>query len=461
MKLHEMNGKSEPKTTFGFTVRKQKRDCIIYLTVKRCQTTHKLPIGVKCGYGQFNKKTHLTSDSEKNTKLLQLQLAVMQNYDYLCTCDINGIRQFLNLNNNIVMNNPKPRTPRASKVLCEALETLYASRPSYAPFKVCLNRFLSFLEYLKETDNRTGGDSMDKLKLEYILAFRQWLLDSKLAVKTINDTVNVVCRLVNGYVCENLKYIKYHVQKLQVEPLKNKVEKNDKKVKLIPAASIEKLKAYKPQTKAETRLKDIALLLLYTGLRYNDAMRLLTGDYVDNNNGTLTVKTQKKSIFAHVILNDEITRIMQTWKDKPMATKTFDEQIKKMWAKFDNDTVVTYQQQKGNEIITVTRQFAEEITAHCFRHTFITLALDRGEKPEDIAKMVGHNDTTMINKVYGHLTAAQENRLFAQRMVKQTAPQQPTTDSSERVTYPLTINILDLDPDLSEAMEEGRNMNYD
>lgn len=52
----------------------------------------------------------------------------------------------------------------------------------------------------------------------------------------------------------------------------------------------------------------------------------------------------------------------------------------------------------------------KEVTTHDFRHTAISLWLQRGLTPFEVAKMVGHTDLRMIESRYGHLyeTALQE-----------------------------------------------------
>ena len=47
-------------------------------------------------------------------------------------------------------------------------------------------------------------------------------------------------------------------------------------------------------------------------------------------------------------------------------------------------------------------------TAYAMRHTFINEALRNGAPETAIAEVVGHEDTTMINKVYGHPSLHQD-----------------------------------------------------
>lgn len=48
----------------------------------------------------------------------------------------------------------------------------------------------------------------------------------------------------------------------------------------------------------------------------------------------------------------------------------------------------------------------KRVYPHLLRHSFITWALKGGMNPLQLARIVGHEDLTMINQVYAHLTAS-------------------------------------------------------
>ncbi|MDI6497909.1 tyrosine-type recombinase/integrase [Leuconostoc suionicum] len=43
------------------------------------------------------------------------------------------------------------------------------------------------------------------------------------------------------------------------------------------------------------------------------------------------------------------------------------------------------------------------VSYHKLRHTYVSIMLSNGIQMNYIAKQVGHSNTNMINKVYGHL----------------------------------------------------------
>lgn len=62
----------------------------------------------------------------------------------------------------------------------------------------------------------------------------------------------------------------------------------------------------------------------------------------------------------------------------------------------------------AHEFKKLSNKLGFPITAYALRHTFITNALERRVDPLIVANLVGHRDTKMIYRVYGHLNLKQE-----------------------------------------------------
>lgn len=63
----------------------------------------------------------------------------------------------------------------------------------------------------------------------------------------------------------------------------------------------------------------------------------------------------------------------------------------------------------------LSKKLGTPITAYAFRHTFCTEALERGEDSTTVAILMGHRDTTMVAKVYQHLTGNKKHLQAALR----------------------------------------------
>ena len=58
-----------------------------------------------------------------------------------------------------------------------------------------------------------------------------------------------------------------------------------------------------------------------------------------------------------------------------------------------------------------TIDFPKKITTHIFRHTYITRMVENYVPAKLIAKQVGHEDTTMIDQIYGHFSQKMKDDL--------------------------------------------------
>ena len=47
----------------------------------------------------------------------------------------------------------------------------------------------------------------------------------------------------------------------------------------------------------------------------------------------------------------------------------------------------------------------ENLTAYCFRHAFATRMLEAGVSPSDVAALLGHSGTAVLERVYSHVLA--------------------------------------------------------
>ena len=78
---------------------------------------------------------------------------------------------------------------------------------------------------------------------------------------------------------------------------------------------------------------------------------------------------------------------------------------------FDGSIISAPQTRKAMEL-SCANAGVPYITLHGLRHTFITLAVESGLQPIDIAKVVGHGDINMIVKIYDHLTDARKENIM-------------------------------------------------
>lgn len=463
--MYEMNRKIEQVTNkFGLFLRRQRTKDTLYITVCHKGQVYKIPTGLSCGCGEIRARRWDSRNGEIMKKIMNVRLLITELMCNFASADILTIKNEIinNLNISTMNNSPRTRTPRASKVITEIFEKNFTQdMASYGTYKTYLRRFISYLQYIKETDKRNGGDSLDKFKLEWIIDFRNWLSDNNLKPQTINTTVNFIVATINNYIAEDRRYMKYVAKIAGVTNIK--VKTTDKMVKSLNIEQINKFFAYTPTDKYEYVTYDIFKLLILTGLRISDLQQILNGKYIQGENNTIAVKTKKKKTTANVILTKEVKELIEKYTGYHIS-KNYNEGLKNLFQHILPDDTIEYDEQTGRTVKHIETHIYNVITAHWGRHTMITYNRMKGEDIEKIRQMVGHSTDKMINQVYSHLNIKDENKLFAEKYTENPLKNKVTV-IDKRFEH-LQENMKELQDAVAkgygkeylEAMEEQDNM---
>ena len=134
---------------------------------------------------------------------------------------------------------------------------------------------------------------------------------------------------------------------------------------------------------------------LYTGARYGELIRLTVSDF-NPDVGTISVLQSKSGKPRHVVLTAE----GRTFFSQLVAGRAGDEL---MLRKSDGGIWgMSHQLRPMAETIERGR-IEPEISFHGLRHTWASLAVMNGVPLMVVAKNMGHADTRMVEKHYGHL----------------------------------------------------------
>jgi len=145
--------------------------------------------------------------------------------------------------------------------------------------------------------------------------------------------------------------------------------------------------------KKQQKVKDLALLMAETGLRYQDAA--LTRD--DISDGRIKKKQQKTAIEVVIPLSDRVKAICEKydWQlvggDSNYWNKCFRKLLERcnVPSLFEPMTIVNW---IGEEKVEDARAKWEHCSAHTLRRTMINQMLLRGKRYDQITKMTGHKD---------------------------------------------------------------------
>jgi len=149
---------------------------------------------------------------------------------------------------------------------------------------------------------------------------------------------------------------------------------------------------------AEGGFRDLVRAALLTGCRFGELASLQVRDF-NPDAGTLHIRTSKTGRGRHVVLHDEGVELFTGLSADRRG-------VELMLRKADGD-----RWGKSNQ----TRPMAEACAAagiepaanfHSLRHTYASHAVMAGAPLLVVAKNLGHADTRMVEKHYGHLSAS-------------------------------------------------------
>jgi site-specific recombinase XerD len=138
------------------------------------------------------------------------------------------------------------------------------------------------------------------------------------------------------------------------------------------------------------KVRDFFLFSCYTGLRFNDAYSLKMNDIIEDENGISIISIQmgKTGDYVQIPLIKEAKELIEKYNDHPDR-----EVLNFVLPRIRNQKINFHLKTVGDSI-----GINKTITHHVARHTFATLALNRGIPIEVVQKLLGHTDlkTTQI-----------------------------------------------------------------
>lgn len=357
-------------------------------------------------------------------------------YDYLCGENIDIEKELKKYTSNLM--GKKENVIRISDVW----ETIInSSRKTKAKTKEQYGKDLSvFKNYLRE---KKIGDDIENLTTSNIRGYREWLMNSDRETNTSDQYLKFVKRMSRKMKQLNENYT-HSIDWDAIEPIidgRTKKEKQDSK----PALTMEeiaRLEALELQGTKEI-VRDIMLILIFAGIRYEDLGVFLKSENLKEVNGEKYIfitpeKTKEKSGETSVIpLERYYPQLLPLWekyKDtKPMPYRTHYGHIKEIGelAKLDREIVVTSDKcnNKGKKTKEVKKVW-ELISSHKGRRSFITNAQREFDlEPSQIKEISGHRNESIITECYTSMTDEE----ILQQKVKRLSPNNAPTSTTKEV----------------------------
>jgi len=134
---------------------------------------------------------------------------------------------------------------------------------------------------------------------------------------------------------------------------------------------------------------------LLTGARWSELRRIRVQDY-DSEGGTVLIARTKRKKARHVYLTDEGRRAFDEWTTgSERAAAVF------VWAEGSNWG--SHDQHRPIAAAREAAKLSDDVTFHVLRHTYASLLVKAGVHLMIVAQSLGHSDTRMVEKHYGHL----------------------------------------------------------
>ena len=149
---------------------------------------------------------------------------------------------------------------------------------------------------------------------------------------------------------------------------------------------------------SQGEFRDLVRAALATGCRFGELAALRVHDYnVDA--GTLHVRTSKSGNARHVVLNDEgIELFTRLAAGRPG--------VELMLRKAGGDRWGKSSQARPMAEACAVAKIEPQANFHCLRHSWASHSVMAGAPLIVVARNLGHADTRMVEKHYGHLSAS-------------------------------------------------------
>jgi integrase len=139
----------------------------------------------------------------------------------------------------------------------------------------------------------------------------------------------------------------------------------------------------------------LAQAALTTGARYSELASLRVSDF-NPDSGTMHVRTSKSGKGRHVVLNDEGAALLKSLiAGKPADAFLLTRTDRTAWK-------AAHQARRMTDACKRAK-IVPPVSFHVLRHTWASLAVMAGAPLIVVARNLGHSDTRMVGRHYGHL----------------------------------------------------------
>jgi integrase len=148
---------------------------------------------------------------------------------------------------------------------------------------------------------------------------------------------------------------------------------------------------------SQGEFRDLVQAALLTGCRFGELAALEVRDF-NADAGTLHIRTSKSGKGRHVVLNDEGIEFFEAIIAGRLGAEV-------LLRKSDRGRWMKSNQARPMVEACARAKIEPAANFHCLRHTYASHAVMAGAPLMVVARNLGHADTRMVEKHYGHLSA--------------------------------------------------------
>lgn len=420
---------NEVQGNFNLRQPKANKPTNIYLVVRVAGRQVKLSTGVRVYPEQWNKEKQEAYVSVRlseldnrnneiaNKKINDMKVCFLEYKKYLCE-NPNLIDDSISILRDKLYKGNNKRMAKKQDILAtlQMLKLVEEQDKEESTKNLKCNLIKQFAEFLKESSIK---DSWDNMNLETFNAYKNKLIEKRLAPNTINTKFKYLKSVL--HVASKRNDIPFDWNKSNLDSFdfvkdKTNTTKRKQKQVVFTEEQIKQLYLFKPENKLIEEIKDVFVLQCLVGQRISDMSKFFNGGYTINDNNTITIIQKKTNEMATIPLFDEAKEILSKYKnglENPYILKEsyngrLNDTIRNICKELNFDEKIEYEKQRGLERMIKTDPFYKLVHTHTARHTFITI-MCLNNVPKDITIIAtGHKDTKMIDEVYEHLSHAQK-----------------------------------------------------
>lgn len=416
---------------FNLRQTKQEKPTIIYAVFVWQGVQHKVNTLLKVYPSQWDNKTQTATISNRlskldnhnnfitNRKLTDILSTFINKKKYLCNeigTDI--VKEVaIAINPNHRKRNMKEKKTKITDVL---------NGMAYQHQDKSVDQYLFAVKTLKKfLDKEVIEDEISNLNGELLNKYQQSLVGEDKAIKTISTYIRNLKTLINYANKDKSLNIKIDITELEI--LKDKRRKEEKKSKQVPLSEDQLVTIYNLQdlTEREEEARDLFICQSLLGQRISDMPKIFKGDYTTNHHEdgleTISFNVQKTGEEATLFLFPIAKEIIQKYRDKKFKhfnlfetdekkitniERMINAVLKNVCKKAGLTSEINYTVQIGDKVKHERKPLYELMHTHIARHTFITLMCKNGVEKDVVIIATAHTDTNMINEVYLHETAS-------------------------------------------------------